>query len=107
VFLRPVVLRDAQSAYGVTSDRYDYMRGLQGNSSLPKHWALPDFPPSDLVPMPPPPGAATAEGARSPASLVPEIDASAVRMAAPIYESQPAVVREPQPADASSARPAN
>lgn len=101
VFLRPVVLRDAEAAYGVTSDRYDYMRGLQGNSSLPKHWALPDFPPSDLVPMPPPPGRRPGEGERPPASLVPEIDASSVRRAAPIYESRPAVVRDgPAGADA-------
>jgi general secretion pathway protein D len=94
VFLRPVVLRDADASHGVTADRYDYMRQLQGDSRLPKHWALPDFPPSGLAPMPPAPGASgRADGQRGPASLVPEIDAAAATRAAPITESAPAMIR--------------
>ena len=94
VFLRPVVLRDAEAAHGVTADRYDYMRQMRGDSRLPKHWALPDFQPTDLAPMPPVRGKAGADqGAREPASLVPEIDASIAQRAAPIEESRPAIIR--------------
>ncbi len=95
VFLRPVVLRDAQASHGVTADRYDYMRQLQGDSRLPKHWALPDFPPSTLPGMPAAPGVAGSGGVQpGPASLAPGIDeaASAAR-AAPIGESSPVLIR--------------
>ncbi len=52
VFLRPVIIRDAEGAHGVTADRYDYIRGLRGDSRLPPHWLLPDFKPSPLPPLP-------------------------------------------------------
>ncbi len=42
VFLRPVVIRGSEGADQVTIDRYDYMRTIQGNLPLPKHWLLPD-----------------------------------------------------------------
>jgi general secretion pathway protein D len=42
VFLRPIVIRSPDGADQVTIDRYDYMRTLQGNLPLPKHWLLPD-----------------------------------------------------------------
>ena len=93
VFLRPVILRTAEDSHGVTSDRYDYIRQLQGDSRLPAHWLLPQFPPSDLPPMPglpkagdPRPAAAT----RAPASLAPDID-EATRRGAPVVESMPTV----------------
>jgi general secretion pathway protein D len=59
VFLRPVVLRNADSSYGVTADRYDYIRQLQGNSNITPHELLPEsqFRPPVLSPMPPRPGA--------------------------------------------------
>lgn len=80
VFLRPVVVRDAKSAQSVTADRYDYIRGLQGDSRLAPHWLLPDFPPSDLPRMPAlPAGAAGADSPAirgGPASLAPDIDAA-------------------------------
>ena len=94
VFLRPVVLRDAEAAHGVTADRYDYMRQLRGDSRMPKHWALPDFPPTELAPMPPVPGrTGPDQGAREPASLVPEVDASVAQRPAPIEESRPTWLR--------------
>ncbi len=55
VFLRPVIVRDGSDAHGITADRYDYIRGLRGDSTLPPHWALPDLKPSPLPPMPPAP----------------------------------------------------
>ena len=55
LFLRPVIVRDAQAAYGVTSSRYDFMRQTRNEGSLPKHWLLPDMEPSQLTPLPPPP----------------------------------------------------
>ena len=94
VFLRPVVLRDADASHAVSSDRYDYMRQLQGDSRLPKHWALPDFPPPDLAPMPPAPGATAPEaGQRGPASLVPGVDAALAQRPAPIMVSEPVFQR--------------
>ena len=99
VFLRPVVVRDANAAHSVTADRYDYIRGLQGDSRLSKHWLLPDFPPSDLPVMPNPPGSAAGVLPRvlreGPASLSPDIDASS---------RQPA--RVPAPAAAPATAPA-
>ncbi len=100
VFLRPVVIRDGDAAYGVTADRYEYMRVLRGNANLPEHWLLPDNKPSDLVPLPLPPSIRAAQGipagpvpglAGGPASLDPDT-AAAAREPAPIYESQPTTV---------------
>jgi general secretion pathway protein D len=58
VFLRPVVIRDAEGAYSVTSDRYDYIRQLRGDSRLPNQFLLPEMKAADLpgMPAPPPPG---------------------------------------------------
>jgi general secretion pathway protein D len=105
VFLRPVVVRDAGAAHSVTADRYDYIRGLQGDSRLAPHWLLPDFPPSDLPLMPKPPGSAAGmipkvlrEG---PASLSPDIDAASrlpARAPAPAAVPAPAVAPAPAPA---------
>ncbi|HEY0879796.1 MAG TPA: type II secretion system secretin GspD, partial [Zeimonas sp.] len=55
VFLRPVVIRDGDDAHSVTADRYDYIRATRAGASLPPHWALPEFPPTPLREMPPPP----------------------------------------------------
>lgn len=52
VFLRPIVLRNADNSYSVTADRYDYIRQLQGDSRLPRNILLPDFNPPALPPMP-------------------------------------------------------
>src|SRR5690606_1354646 len=52
VFLRPVIVRDGSDAHGITADRYDYIRGLRGDSALPSHWALPDMKPEALPGMP-------------------------------------------------------
>jgi len=83
VFLRPVIVRDASAAHSVTADRYDYIRGLQGDSRLPQRFLLPDFPPSDLPSMPRPPGDPAAPRSpairNGPASLSPDIDNSARR----------------------------
>jgi general secretion pathway protein D len=42
VFLRPIILRGPEGADQVTIDRYDYMRTIQGNLPIPRHWLLPD-----------------------------------------------------------------
>jgi len=104
VFLRPIVLRDGIDSHGVTADRYDYIRQLQGDSRLPPHWLLPDFPPSDLPGMPPAPGSAPATGTPVqpgaagrpvPASLSPDVDRAVRRdNPAPIVESRPTIVND-------------
>ena len=50
VFLRPVVLRDDKAAASITADRYDYIRGQQGEIKLPANLLLP---PAEATPMPP------------------------------------------------------
>jgi general secretion pathway protein D len=117
VFLRPIVVRDAKDAYGVTADRYDYIRQLQGDSRLPQHWALPNYTSGQLPPMPAPPSPAkrsadgkdedgttregregmrpsgSAEGAArsGPDSMSPDIDRNA--RSAPIYRSSPTMLQ--------------
>jgi general secretion pathway protein D len=79
VFLRPVVIRDANAAHGVSTDRYDYIRQQQGDSRLPPHFALPDFPATDLAPMPAAPAreSTSPRPTGGPASLSPDVDRSA------------------------------
>jgi general secretion pathway protein D len=48
VFLRPTVLRDAQSANSLTSGRYDYIRGEQLKAAPPPRPPLPDMEPPTL-----------------------------------------------------------
>ena len=100
VFLRPVVVRDGEAAYGVTADRYEYMRLLRGDSGLPEHWLLPDFKPSELPPMPQPPSRRPPPGiAPAPASLAPEIDEAVQREPAPIQRSVPTTINPPRGAN--------
>jgi general secretion pathway protein D len=49
VFVRPYVLRTAQSAQGLTQGRYEYLRGEQQQGALPSRVMLPDM---ALPPMP-------------------------------------------------------
>lgn len=48
VFLRPYVLRDANSANALTSDRYDYVRNKQVEYRTPPNVFLPDMPVDSL-----------------------------------------------------------
>ena len=58
VFLRPVVLRNAEASFGITADRYDYIRQLQGTSAVTPSELMPErqFQPPAMSPMPPRPG---------------------------------------------------
>ena len=51
VFLRPVVLKDEKSAASLTADRYEYIRGLQGEMKLPWNGRLPPVEASKLTPL--------------------------------------------------------
>jgi general secretion pathway protein D len=62
VFLRPYVVRDEATASGLTLDRYDSIRSLEGQTGPRSHWLLPDIPP----PMMPP-----ADSAAPPAPVLP------------------------------------
>ncbi|MET0918765.1 MAG: type II secretion system protein GspD, partial [Burkholderiales bacterium] len=57
IFLRPVVLRDVPTSAGLTADRYDFIRNLQGVEQTPNHPALPPMPgprlPLQLPPLAP------------------------------------------------------
>lgn len=66
VFLRPTLLRNAESAGAITRDRYDYLMGEQIKSKPPSRPGLPEFEPPML---PPRPGAKAApSGGAAPAS---------------------------------------
>jgi general secretion pathway protein D len=68
VFLRPVVVRDAPLTAGLTADRYDIIRGIQGRAQPPDQFPLPPMHgpllPEQLPPLAPgqPPAPALAPG---------------------------------------------
>ena len=70
VFLRPVVLRNSEQSYGITADRYDYIRLLQGSLPVTPSELIPSDPGVELDPLPPAPGAAGV----APPSLSPQIN---------------------------------
>lgn len=51
IFLRPVIVRDEKGAATLTEDRYDYIRGLQGETALPRTGLLPPQPAKQLPPL--------------------------------------------------------
>ena len=44
IFIRPTILRTAESSQGLTQDRYDYLRSQQEQSQLPWNLLLPSMP---------------------------------------------------------------
>ncbi|MFO1301068.1 MAG: type II secretion system secretin GspD [Burkholderiaceae bacterium] len=103
VFLRPVIVRDGADAHGITADRYDYIRGVRGDSALPSHWALPDMKPDPMPPMPSPP----ARSPKAPAGPAPEGSAAPQGPAAPQGSVAPAAadMATQAPAPVSASRP--
>jgi len=51
IFLRPVVVKDAQSAAALTGDRYDYIRRIQGDIRIPAVGLLPKEPATQVPPL--------------------------------------------------------
>lgn len=70
VFLRPVVLRNTDQAYTVTSDRYDYIRQMQGTMPITPSPLIETPKATELDTLPPRPGTAGAV----PPSLSPQIN---------------------------------
>ena len=54
VFLRPYVLRDENSARALTTDRYEYIRNLQGTMGADRNLLLPPLDPAQLPAAPAP-----------------------------------------------------
>ena len=54
IFLRPIVLRDGQSAAGLTGNRYDYIRGMQQQTQPKDRFMLPPMQGSVLPEQLPP-----------------------------------------------------
>ena len=54
VFLRPVVVRDVPMSAGLTADRYDVIRGIQGRAQPPDQFPLPPMHGPQLPPQLPP-----------------------------------------------------
>lgn len=65
VFLRPVVLRDAEASNSVTASRYDYIRSLRSDARIPERGALPEMRGNPLPERP----AQADPGQRAPAAL--------------------------------------
>lgn len=103
VFLRPVVLRDANAAHEVTGDRYDYIRQLRGQSEQKPHWALPSFEPEPMPSMPPKPTSAPArtDAAGAGREPMPPIPARPTVSGTP-----PAAAGSPAPSTVPAAPPA-
>jgi general secretion pathway protein D len=79
VFLRPIVLRDAEASNSVTATRYDYIRALRGEARVPASGPLPELisPPLPAMPAPVAPGTTLPPAiSRPPASLAPDVDAA-------------------------------
>lgn len=51
VFLRPVVLKNAEASKGLTAERYEYIRNMQDETKLPANVLLPAEPAVKLQPM--------------------------------------------------------
>jgi general secretion pathway protein D len=85
VFLRPVVVRDAPLTAGLTADRYDVIRGIQGRSQPPDQFPLPPMQgpqlPEQLPPLAPgqPPAPPLAPGRE----VVPQREAPSAPAAPP------------------------
>lgn len=75
IFLRPVVLRDAPTSAGLTADRYDFIRNLQGAARTPDRPPLPSMPgpqlPSQLAPLAPGQAAVPAPAPEKPSANAP------------------------------------
>jgi general secretion pathway protein D len=95
VFLRPVVLRNAEASFGVTADRYDYIRQLQGTSALTPSELIPErqFQPPAMSPMPPRPG----QPGVAPPSVSPAINDAMPDRWRSIAPSAPAAPAAPPP----------
>jgi general secretion pathway protein D len=52
LFLRPIAVRDENAARILTTDRYDYMRKLEGKAQSPEHFALPQMSGPEMPPLP-------------------------------------------------------
>jgi len=72
VFLRPLVMRDANSYKGVTADRYNQMLGEQDKAQMPHHPMLPDL----EVPRLPSLGPTEAGPGAAPPPLLPAVPAA-------------------------------
>jgi general secretion pathway protein D len=92
VFLRPIVIRGADTAYAVTADRYDYIRQIQGDSRMPSHWALPNFSNPALPVQPQPASVPKSERRNEPISVSPQVEEQ-VQRPAPIQSPSGALMR--------------
>jgi len=72
VFLRPIVLRNADTAYTVTSDRYDFIRQQHGDLRVTPSELIPEsqYRAPTMSPMPPRPG----NTGVAPPSVSPEVN---------------------------------
>ncbi len=118
VFMRPVVMRNSDATDAVTSDRYDYLRQIQGNIPIPRHWLLPDVQVPTLPALPVKNSDLPAQGSGQQPSIAPairEVLGAPVRPSAPtasgetyqpkpneVYVRLPDAKDKPTPAPAAS-----
>jgi general secretion pathway protein D len=84
IFIRPKILRSAESSNGLTQDRYKYLQDQQDLSQLPWHLMMPSMPAPKLPDLNM--GAASAVSAAQPASAVSAAPAASAPVAAPAMQ---------------------
>ncbi|HTT11874.1 MAG TPA: type II secretion system secretin GspD [Burkholderiaceae bacterium] len=94
VFLRPYVVRDEATSYGLALDRYDYMRAQLTSAQKPDNFIFHGFEGRDIPTVPPRPGPRT--GGPAPGSTAPATPE-------PSPPPAPTVIPVPVPAPSSSA----
>ena len=94
IFIRPTILRTAESSQGLTQDRYDYLRSQQEKSQLPWNLILPSMPAPispELKPAAPSP---ILPAASQPVQSAPAVSSDAASAVAPAA-TQDAPVAQP------------
>jgi general secretion pathway protein D len=94
VFLRPIVLRDAESAHRLSTDRYDQIRGSQERSQPRRSFVLPINESPVIAPRPPEVPEVPAEPP-PPAAPVPRAPSAMPPAAPPAQDAQPPASLQP------------
>jgi hypothetical protein len=107
IFLRPYVIRDEATSYGLALDRYDYMRSVLSQAQKPDNFIFRGFEGREAPAVPPRPGPRTGGAAvpnpdvlppqpsAPPASSVTPVPAPGPTSLAPIDASAPTVAAAP------------
>ena len=94
IFIRPTILRTAESSQGLTQDRYDYLRSQQEKSQLPWNLLLPSMPAPLSPELKPAAPNTVLPAANQPVQSAPAVSSDAASAVAPAA-TQDAPVAQP------------